>query len=109
MNSVVSMYKAGGFLSAIGYITGRFLLTLLTFPGNVKQWYAIRHIEDLAPPWITCPDIPRGSIGWRMGGGESVLMEWDKWYKTLAEDDRIQYQLNNPEPAEWEGFYESRK
>ena len=28
---------------------------------------------DVAPPWARFPEIPNGSIGWRMGAGEG----WD--------------------------------
>lgn len=29
--------------------------------------------QDLAPPWVEFPDIPRYSIGWRMGPGEDYM------------------------------------
>ncbi len=36
------------------------------------------------PPWLEHPEIPIGSIGWRMGYGESYWMAFDKWRGTLA-------------------------
>jgi hypothetical protein len=35
--------------------------------------------EELPPPWAKHPEIPWGSIGWRMGYGESWMMRWGEW------------------------------
>ena len=35
------------------------------------------------PPWVKYPDIPRRSIGWRMGSGEWYLWMWQLWWKSL--------------------------
>jgi arsenate reductase len=34
----------------------------------------------LVPPWLKYPDIPRRSIGWRMGSGEWYLWMWRRWW-----------------------------
>jgi hypothetical protein len=57
------------------------------------------------PPWIEFPDIPWGSVGWRMGSGETHWNDWHCWYKELTEAERLQYQINWPEREDWEGFY----
>lgn len=60
---------------------------------------------DLAPPWARYPDIPNGSIGWRMGGGEGWLMMWWEWMKRQPVDrpQRLAYlQRHPPAPRSWE-------
>lgn len=113
LNATVAYYKQAGFFHTVFYLFARLLHSILTFPYNFKQWLHIKKMiatrKQMEPPWIAFPDIPLGSIGWRMGGGESFLMIWDKWYIKLSNDIRLQYQVNHPEPAGWEGFYESRQ
>lgn len=69
----------------------------------------IKARKQMEPPWLAFPDIPSVSIGWRMGGGESFLMTWDRWYKRISEEERIEYQRSYPEPPSWDGFYKSRE
>ena len=52
----------------------------------------------LPPPWIAHPDMERYSIERRMGGGESYIEEWGKWYKSLDELEQREYQELFPEP-----------
>lgn len=59
----------------------------------------------LPPPWLQYPQIPRGSIGWRMGAGESYLCEWVPWYGGLSAAGKQAYQQMYPEPKAWRGFY----
>ena len=37
----------------------------------------------LVPPWCKYPEIPRRSIGWRMGSGEWYLWMWQRWWGSL--------------------------
>ena len=54
------------------------------------------------PPWIKYPQIPRRSIGWRMGSGEWYLWMWQAWWKTLDEPARSAYRAQWTEaPREW--------
>lgn len=54
------------------------------------------------PPWRRYPDIPRYSIGWRMGGGESYLMVFWHWYERLSRDEKLAYfREHAPIPIEW--------
>ncbi len=32
-----------------------------------------------APPWAAIPELPWGSLGWRMGGGEEYLYGWSSY------------------------------
>jgi len=43
------------------------------------------------PPWVKYPDIPRRSIGWRMGSGEWYLWMWQLWWKSLDAAARAAY------------------
>lgn len=54
------------------------------------------------PPWQRYPTIPRYSIGWRMGGGESYLMVFWHWYERLSRDEKLDYfREHAPIPTEW--------
>jgi protein-tyrosine-phosphatase/N-acetylglutamate synthase-like GNAT family acetyltransferase len=60
----------------------------------------------LVPPWHKHPDIPRRSIGWRMGGGEMYLWMWRHWWAGLGEDERAAYRMRwaLDAPVEWQGW-----
>jgi len=45
----------------------------------------------LVPPWIKYPDIPRRSIGWRMGSGEWYLWMWSRWWARQDAAQRAAY------------------
>ncbi|WP_413431618.1 hypothetical protein [Crateriforma spongiae] len=61
---------------------------------------------DLLPPWRAFPELPRFSIGWRMGRPESHLTNWTDWYLRLGEDDRREYRRRYRAPWPlWTGFY----
>lgn len=42
--------------------------------------------KELPPPWARHPEIPAGSIGWRMGYGEDYLTEWHDWLARQPKD-----------------------
>jgi hypothetical protein len=62
-------------------------------------------VNQINPPWIEFPDIPWGSVGWRMGFGEAHWIEWCRWYSELPELEREQYKHKWPEREDWAGFY----
>jgi hypothetical protein len=60
---------------------------------------------DLAPPWARHPEIPAGSIGWRMGAGEGWLLTWHHWLATQPPHPaaRIEYlRRHPPAPRTWQ-------
>lgn len=59
------------------------------------------------PPWLMRPDMPRFSVGWRMGGGEDLLEAFRKWFRDLKAQERLAFCTRYPEPPDWEGFYAS--
>ena len=58
-------------------------------------------------PWQALPDIPAGSIGWRMGRGEDYIMAFWKWFNALTPPHQATYKDEHPEPEGWRGFYSS--
>jgi ribA/ribD-fused uncharacterized protein len=65
--------------------------------------------KAMPPPWAQYPDIPRTSIGWRMGRGEDYMCKWDCWYRGLSEAGKATYRAANPAPAgEWNDYWEAR-
>jgi hypothetical protein len=59
----------------------------------------------MIPPWQKYPEIPLGSIGWRMGQGEDYWFEFDDWFVRQTAQAKKRYADENPEPQGWEGFY----
>jgi hypothetical protein len=59
----------------------------------------------LLPPWLAHPDIPAGSIGWRMGRGEEAYDEFYRWFSRLNDAEATDYAAKYPEPADWVGKY----
>lgn len=56
-------------------------------------------------PWEKYPELPKGRAGWRMGYGEEYMNEFWKWFSRLTEDEKKRFELDHPEIAGWEGFY----
>lgn len=56
----------------------------------------------MAPLWLMYPNIPYGSIGWRMGYGEGYAMDFYSWFNNLEEDEKKKYREMFPEPKRWE-------
>lgn len=59
---------------------------------------------DVAPPWARCPEIAFGSIGWRMGYGETWLDRWEAWLAEQPTDRgwRLAYlRRHPPAPRSW--------
>lgn len=59
----------------------------------------------MAPLWLMYPEIPNGSIGWRMGYGEGYAIDFYLWFNKLEEDEKKKYKEMFPEPKRWEREY----
>ena len=57
--------------------------------------------QYLPPPWMMYPEIPQGSIGWRMGYGESYIMEYYAWKAKLTPEQAAEYDELFPAPLCW--------
>jgi hypothetical protein len=58
------------------------------------------------PVWVEFPQIPWGSVGWRMGHGEDHMRTWTRWFMALPSEERAAYRSNNVEPEGWAGFFD---
>src|SRR5689334_11027102 len=63
----------------------------------------------MVPPWIKFPNIPLGSIGWRMGMGEDYLDRFRIWYRRQSREILQQLWAKYPEIGDWKGFYRREK
>ncbi len=43
-----------------------------------------------------------------MGDGEAYMVEFNGWFARKHADAKRRYAEQNPEPANWEGFYQRR-
>lgn len=59
------------------------------------------------PPWRKYPDIPAGSIGWRMGSGEEYYNEFYRWFSGLSGAEQAAYSLANKPPSGWHNLYDT--
>jgi hypothetical protein len=57
------------------------------------------------PPWVKYPNIPLGSLGWRMGTGEEYWYSFRDWWCAQPGATRLAVKTAYPEPAGWSGFY----
>ena len=57
------------------------------------------------PPWLAYPEIDKYSIGWRMGYGETHMMDLNKYWKNLNDTDKRIYQLTYPARGKWKDWY----
>ncbi len=67
-------------------------------------------VEELEPPWARFPWIRAGSIGWRMGVGESYQIEWGNYVDAAITtvDAAIAYLHRHPAaPRTWQRWIAS--
>ncbi len=57
--------------------------------------------NPIPPPWLMYPEIPLGSIGWRMGYGEYYLDHFNQWFRNLSKNEQDQYNILFPKPKHW--------
>ena len=80
-------------------------------PRNVVGPWPDPPIPDLdadghmVPPWVKYPNLPRSSMGWRMGMGEEYCGKFKAWWWRQARETRLRARAKYPEPEEWSGFY----
>jgi hypothetical protein len=60
----------------------------------------------MVPPWVKFPNLPKQSMGWRMGLGEhyrcnTYPARWSRQSRPI----RLQLRANYPEPEDWTGYY----
>src|SRR5262249_14708017 len=57
------------------------------------------------PPW-QIRSYPWGSMGWRMGMGQTYWEDFVNWFLSLDKVARTEFAIANPEPPDWKYFYE---
>ncbi len=62
--------------------------------------------NGLIAPWFKFPDIEYNDMFWRMGKGEQFMTKFAKSYHSLTEKEQTIFKLTNPEPYNWNGFYD---
>jgi hypothetical protein len=60
----------------------------------------------MVPPWLKYPDLPRLSLGWRMGRGEEHYNTVYRQFSRLSPEEQDDYQRRFPEPTDWHGWYD---
>lgn len=66
-----------------------------------------RHKCRMEPPWQKYPELPAGSIGWRMGRGEDYYNDFYKWFSGLLPSEQEAYALANEPPRGWLNLYDT--
>lgn len=59
-----------------------------------------RRFIHLDPPWEAL-DIPCGSVGWRMGGGEDYMRDWFEFQEGLNSWEKELYFAHHIPPDDW--------
>lgn len=85
--------------------------TLPAKPPGLREDYwrakvrrVLDHLDDYGgfePPWVVHPDIPAGSMGWRMGVGETTADDFWSWTELFPEDAVELLMACRPWPAGW--------
>jgi hypothetical protein len=61
----------------------------------------------MVPPWVKYPNLPKRSMGWRMGQGEHYKCDrYPAWWSRQTRPIRLQVRAKYPEPEEWVGYYQ---
>jgi arsenate reductase len=60
----------------------------------------------LVPLWIKYPEIPRHSIGWRMGSGEWYAWMFHHWWAELDDAARAAYRARWVPEGDWAGWFD---
>lgn len=84
-------------------LLGFALMEARDFLGQFGQFQVLQNA--LHPPWSKFPSKDAMDTFWRMGTGEEYIIEFSKYYGDLNEREKTIYQLTNPQPYQWEGFY----
>lgn len=67
----------------------------------IKYGYFQELADAVSPPWKVHPEIDPSDMFWRMGAGESIVMNFSKYYDGLNERDKIIFDLTHPAPFNW--------
>ena len=60
----------------------------------------------MVPPWVKFPNLPYGSLGWRMGIGEGYMDEFLTWFKGCDDEVRDKLKSKYQGPGQWSNFFD---
>jgi len=86
-------------------LLGFALMEVRDFLTGFGHFKALNYL--IAPPWKAYPKVDSLDMFWRMGLGEGLVMEFSKYYNTIADRDKIILRLTDPEPYQWKSFFEN--
>ncbi|RYH62448.1 MAG: hypothetical protein EON54_09310 [Alcaligenaceae bacterium] len=66
-------------------------------------------VGDRHPPWLKYPNMPRTSMGWRMGEGEDYAEEFSHWLSQLTTNELRAYRKKYPAPSDWSNIWPVRR
>lgn len=72
---------------------------------NLSEWPGYFNDSGMLPPWKFEPNYPMASLFWKMGGGEDYRNDFFRFFESLDETAKASFIQENPEPADWKGFY----
>lgn len=72
-----------------------------TSEGYMASTHMTSSSTDFRAPWEVYPEIPCGSINWRMGPGEDAMVEWWRSVRVLTSEERLNWRQRHTPPTEW--------
>ena len=66
----------------------------------------LREEGILVPPWQKHPEIPRFSIGWRMGDGEWYAWMFARWWQRQSDAAKSAYRQMFQPPEGWQDYFD---
>jgi hypothetical protein len=58
----------------------------------------------MQPPWLKYPDMPMGSLAWRMGHGEEYWVAFDAWFAGLSLAEKETFAKRHPSPPSFSAY-----
>ena len=80
-------------------------ITNTTLPFSDPEIPGFDEDDLMVPPWIKYPNLPSGSMGWRMGVGEQYSNNFIDWYKSNRGIIKKKVQDKYTAEGKWKLFY----
>lgn len=101
-SNIVEHTKNDSYWADGGDGSGKNMLGILLMKVREEIREIMYNENIIPPPWIVYPSISPEDMFWRMGGGESFMMEWGRRFDSTDQDV---YKRKFPETEQWRGFY----
>ena len=70
----------------------------------VPEWPSM---EEMLPPWIAFPDVPRMSPAWYDADRHEFILRFGQSWSLLEPEERDEITSAYPAPESWNGWYEA--